>query len=69
MWGMTVLYRAGGLYKRGAVTVFGLNISPTDTAHLAFSESPLHQQPIDVYMLSPYHGILSKYAVTSILFP
>ena len=63
---MNVVYRAGGLYKRGAVTVFGLNVSPTDTTHLLFTDSPLHQQPVDVYMLSPYDGILSKYAVASV---
>jgi len=58
--------RAGGLYEPGAVTVFGLNVSPTDTSHLVFNESVLHQQPIDVYLLTPYNGILSKYAFTSV---
>jgi len=66
---MTVVYRAGGLYKPGSVTVFGLNVSPTEAAYLDFSESPLRQQPVDVYILSPYDGILSKYVVASNLFP
>ena len=61
-----VVCRTGGLYKHGAVTVFGLNISPTDTIHLVFSDTVLRQQPIDVYMLTPYDGILSKYAFTTI---
>ena len=61
-----IVCRAGGQYKHGAVTVFGLNISPSDTTHLVFNDSVLRQQPIDVYMLTPYDGILSKYAVTSI---
>ena len=63
---MTAVYRASGRYKHGAVTVFGLNVSPTDTAYLDFGESPLLEQPVDVYILSPYDGILSKYAVLSI---
>jgi len=57
--------RAGGQYKAGAVTVFALNISPTNTTHLVFNDPVLHQQPIDVYMLTPYDGILSKYAFTA----
>ena len=60
-----IVCRAGGLYKRGAVTVFGLNVSPNDTSHLVFTDSILHQQPIDVYMLTPYDGVLSKYEFTS----
>ena len=63
------VYRTSGLYKNGSVTVFALNISPTDTVHLVFDKTVLHDQPIDVYMLSPhpYDGLLSKYAVTDIL--
>ena len=49
--------------------MFGLNISPTVTSQLVFTDTVLHQQPIDVYMLSPYDGVLSKYAVTNILIP
>jgi len=52
--------RVGGQYKPGAVTVYGLNVSPMDTSHLVFNKSTLHQQSIDVYLLTPYDGILSK---------
>jgi hypothetical protein len=48
------------LYKAGAVTVFALNISPSSTSNLAFSD--FSDQPIDVYVLSPAgpEGVLSK---------
>jgi len=62
------VFRAGGQYKDGAVTVFGLNISPTQTTCLVFNESVLHHQPIDIYLLSPYDGLLSKYVATGRLY-
>jgi len=50
------------LYEAGAVTVFGLNLSPNTTSELSFDGSALGNQPIDVYMLTPSDGtLLSKF--------
>jgi heparanase 1 len=52
-----------GVFPAGAVTVFGLNISPDNASELVFDHSALQQQPIDVYMLSSDDSILSKHVL------
>lgn len=54
--------KRSGIYKRGSVTVFGLNIRPDSSATLAFTGS-LAAQRIDAYLLEPDgpDGVLSKW--------
>jgi heparanase len=54
--------KRSGIYKRGSVTVFGLNIHPNASATLAFTGS-LAAQRIDAYLLEADgpDGVLSKW--------